>query len=81
MESVVRDAVNKKNHVTAHDLFADSHNGFTPSKSCTSQLLCIFEELTQLIDHGDPVDIMCLDFRKAFDAVPHRRLLKQSVSV
>ena len=27
------------------------------------------------IDEGSPLDIICLDFQKAFDKVPHQRLL------
>ena len=27
------------------------------------------------MDAGEPVDIVCLDFQKAFDTVPHQRLL------
>ena len=34
-----------------------------------------FEEITNWIDEGSPVDIIYLDFHKAFDKVPHQRLL------
>ena len=33
------------------------------------------EEVTNYIDRGYPVDIIYLDFQKAFDKVPNRRLL------
>ena len=33
------------------------------------------EEITKWIDDGSPVDIIYLDFQKAFDKVPHLRLL------
>ena len=33
------------------------------------------EEITKWIDEGSPVDIIYLDFQKAFDKVPHQRLL------
>jgi len=33
------------------------------------------EEVTNYIDRGYPVDIIYLDFQKAFDEVPHRWLL------
>ena len=75
MESAVRDAVVK--HMTTPDLFVDSQHGLTPSRSCMSQLLCAFEELTRLMNHVDLVDNMHLDFHKAFDAGPHRRLLEK----
>ena len=34
-----------------------------------------FEEITKLVDDGSPVDVVYLDFQKAFDKVPHQRLL------
>ena len=33
------------------------------------------EEITEWIDEGSPVDIIYLDFQKAFDKQPHQRLL------
>ena len=38
-------------------------------------MLCLLEEITKWIDVGSPVDIIYLDFQKAFDKVPHQRLL------
>ena len=35
------------------------------------------EEITKWIDEGSPVDIIYLDFQKAFGKVPHQRLLLQ----
>ena len=34
-----------------------------------------FEEITKWIDEGSPVDIIYLDFPKAFDKVPHQILV------
>ena len=33
------------------------------------------EKLTRLVEEGLPVDMFYLDFSKAFDLVPHKRLL------
>ena len=39
------------------------------------QICYVFwEEITKWIDVGSPVDIIYLDFQKAFDKVPHQRL-------
>ena len=44
-------------------------------RSCTSQLLAVLEAWTRILDSGNAVDAIYLDFRKAFDTVPHKRLL------
>ena len=43
-------------------------------------MLCFLEEITNGIDEGPPVDIIYLDFQKAFDKVPHQRLLCHKLS-
>jgi hypothetical protein len=45
------------------------------SKSCLTNLLEYLEVLTKLVDEGHSVDVVYLDFAKAFDKVPHQRLL------
>ena len=44
-------------------------------RSCLTNLLEYLEELTRLVDEGNCVDVVYLDFAKAFDKVPHQRLL------
>ena len=41
----------------------------------SDQSLMFFEEITKWVDDGSPVDVVYLDFQKAFDKVPHQRLL------
>ena len=38
-------------------------------------MICFFEEITEWVDEGSPVDIIYLDFQKAFDKVSHQRLI------
>ena len=40
-----------------------------------TQLLESTDVWKRLVDDGMPVDVVCLDFAKAFDPVPHNRLL------
>ena len=52
-----------------------SQHGFLKARSCLTNLLCFFEEITKWVDDGSPVDVVYLDFQKAFNKVPHQRLL------
>ena len=64
-------------HMTKYNLFSSEQHKFIRGKSCTTQLLNVLEDLTQALDNGKVVDVIYLDFCKAFDKVPHRRLLKK----
>jgi len=52
----------------------DQH-GFVKGKSCLSNLLETMDSVMELIEEGIPVDILYFDFKKAFDRVPHNRLI------
>ena len=58
-----------------HKLLNSFQHGFLKARSCLTNMLCFFEKITKWIDVGSPVDIIYLDFQKAFDKVPHQRLL------
>jgi len=75
MESFIRDAI--VDHMNTNNLCAQCQHGFRNKRSCTTQLIEVMEEITSVIDEGKPVDIIYLDFRKAFDSVPHQRLLRK----
>ena len=50
---------------------------FIPNSSCTYQLLQYMDEITNSVDHGLWIDAAYLDFSKAFNPVPHERLLQK----
>ena len=60
-----------------HKQILDSQHGFRPKRNCLSNLLIFLEEATSYINKGYPVDVIYLDFSKAFDMVPHRRLISK----
>ena len=75
MESCLRDAVME--HFNQNSLIKSSQHGFMPAKSVTTNLLEFFEKATAEVDEGNPMDIIYLDFAKAFDKVPHGRLIQK----
>jgi hypothetical protein len=75
MESLLKDAILM--HLDKFDLIGKSQHGFTKGRSCLTNLLDFMEEVTTIVDEGLPVDIIYLDFAKAFDKVPHQRLCKK----
>ena len=58
-----------------HKITNTSQHGFLKARSCLTNLLCFLEEITKWVDDGSPLDVFYLDFQKAFDKVPHQRLL------
>lgn len=73
MESIVRD--NIVEYMTTNNLFADEQHGFVPKRDCMTNLLLCIEDWTKAIESGYDVDVIYTDFAKAFDSVPHNRLL------
>ena len=64
-------------HLLSNRLIKDSQHGFMPGRSCTTNLITFLEKATLAKDNGKAMDVVYLDFSKAFDKVPHRRLLKK----
>ena len=75
MESIVRDKIVE--HMTYNNLFSKKQHGFVPKKNCMTNLLICIEMWTQLLEDGEAVDVIYTDFSKAFDSVPHLRLLQK----
>ena len=73
LESIIKDAIME--HLEQHTVINVSQRGFLPGRSCLTNILAYLESLTKHVDSGLPVDTLDLDFDKAFDKVPHRRLL------
>ena len=73
LETSIRDHM--MDFLIKHKLINPSQHGFLKARSCLTNLLCFFEEITKWVDEGSPVDVIYLDFQKAFDKVPHQRLI------
>ena len=75
MESVMRDAITA--HLDRNKLIRNSQHGFTRGRSCATNLLEFLEKATKAVDEGKSLDVVFLDFAKAFDKVPRERLLRK----
>ena len=73
MESIIK--TNVLEHLTSNDLLTSHQFGFLRGHSCTTQLLHVMDILTKSLDQGVPIDVVYMDLQKAFDTVPHKRLL------
>ena len=58
-----------------YGLFSKYQHGFRKGRSCVTQLILAMKDFTTFLDQGKNFDILYLDFRKAFDTVPHERLM------
>ncbi len=62
-------------HLEGNNILHDLQHGFRANRSCETQLLGLVDDLARHSDRRDQVDVIVMDFAKAFDKVPHRRLL------
>ena len=65
------------NHLDKHNILVDFQHVFRNKRSCESQLVITTEDIARNLDNNQQVDMLILDFSKAFDTVPHKRLLKK----
>ena len=72
-EMIIKDAIVV--HLEKFKLLLESQHGFRKGRSCLSNLLTFLDQITCWLDNGDSADVVFLDFAKAFDKVPHSRLL------
>ena len=50
-------------------------HGFRSKRFCETQLVISIQDLAKSLADGTQIDIILLDFSKAFDKVPHQRLI------
>ena len=73
VESVLRDKL--VSHLEKYELLQPSQHAFRSGFSCGSNLLSFLETVMSLVDAKENVDALYLDLAKAFDKVPHHRLM------
>ena len=62
-------------HLDDNSILTDCQHGFRARRSCETQLLYLAHGLAESIDKRRQMDLIILDFSKAFDRVPHQRLI------
>jgi len=77
-EYIMREAL--VTHLEKLHLLYESQHGFRRGRSCLSNLLTFLEKVTKAIDDGLSMDVVYLDLAKAFDKVPHERLIRKLTS-
>ena len=63
------------NHLEKHNILTSLNHGFRSGYSCETQLAVTIHDMLQSFDRKTQLDMAILDFSKAFDTVPHDRLL------
>ena len=75
MEDIVRDVMitfAKKAAILSKKQF-----GFIKGRSTILQLIKVMDDWTRILDEGGEIDVIYMDFMKAFDKVPHKRLIEK----
>jgi len=64
-------------HVKDSQGIRPSQHGFMKGRSCWTNLISFYDQVTCLVNEGKAVDVVYLDFSKSFDTVPHSILLEK----
>jgi len=59
------------------DWLYEGQHGFRPGYSCESEIITVCQDISDFLDEAVRLDARIIDFSKAFDLVPHDRLLKK----
>ena len=75
METFIKNSLNE--HLVNNNILSNHQFGFVSGRSTITQLIVTLNEWLYSLDNDSPIDAAYMDFRKAFDSVPHKRLLNK----
>ena len=75
LETIIKDEV--IDHLKRNNLLYKHQHAFVGQRSCITQIIEALDTWTSIIEDDDTLDSIYLDFAKAFDSVPHQRLLRK----
>ena len=75
LETVVREHITK--FMRSNDYFSPKQYGFLSGRSTCLQLLEVMDKWTEALDNGQMIDCIYMDYKKAFNTVPHKRLISK----
>jgi len=64
-------------HMKDKKVIGSTQHGFTKGKSCLTNLMTFYDEMTDLVHKGRGMNIVYLDFSKAFDIVLRKILTEK----
>ena len=64
-------------YFTSLNILNPLQHGFRSNHSCQTQLVNFIDEIQRSMNAPQQSDLLFIDFSKAFDTVPHRRLLNK----
>ncbi|PKU48932.1 rna-directed dna polymerase from mobile element jockey- hypothetical protein [Limosa lapponica baueri] len=73
MEQLILGAISE--HMEEKKAIRSSQHGFTKGKSCQTNLRAFYDGMTGWMDKKKAVDVVYLDFSKAFDTLSHSILI------
>ena len=75
MEQVILNTIMQ--HMRDSQGIRPNHHGFMKGKSCLTNLISFYYRMTHLVDEGKAVDVVYLDFSKAYYTISHSILLEK----